>query len=86
MGLHSGEKTKVKIPNLIIVPILAFDKYKYRLGYGKGFYDIFLDKCRKDTLKIGLSFFGAEEEPITDVHENDVKLDYCITPGKVYAF
>ena len=72
--------------DVAFIPLLAFDALGNRVGYGKGFYDAFLDKCRKDTLKIGLSFFGTEEEPITDVHENDMKLDYCITPEKVYAF
>jgi 5-formyltetrahydrofolate cyclo-ligase len=55
------------------------------VGYGKGFYDKFLLNCKPETIKIGLSFFEAEET-IGDVFENDVKLDYCITPKKVYAF
>lgn len=72
--------------DVAFVPLLAFDNAGNRVGYGKGFYDGFLKKCRKETLKIGLSFFEAEPEPITDVHTNDVKLDYCITPEKVYTF
>ena len=66
--------------------LVAFDEMGNRVGYGKGFYDGFLNKCRKGTLKIGLSFFGAEPKLITDVHKNDVKLDYCITPEKIYTF
>jgi len=72
--------------DVVFVPLLAFDSQGNRVGYGKGYYDTFLRKCRKDTLKIGLSFFPAEDDLIKDVHENDVKLDYCITPSKVYAF
>ncbi len=72
--------------DVVFVPLLAFDAQGNRVGYGKGYYDTFLRKCRKDTLKIGLSFFPAEDDLIKDVHENDVKLDYCITPSKVYAF
>ena len=72
--------------DVVFVPLLAFDEAGNRVGYGKGFYDGFLGKCPKETRKIGLSFFAAEPEPITDVHANDVKLDYCITPEKVYAF
>ncbi|WP_228236441.1 5-formyltetrahydrofolate cyclo-ligase [Allomuricauda sp. M10] len=72
--------------DVVFVPLLAFDIQGNRVGYGKGFYDTFLGKCRKETLKIGLSFFQAEEDLITDVHENDIKLDYCVTPNKVYAF
>ncbi|MDC6365333.1 MULTISPECIES: 5-formyltetrahydrofolate cyclo-ligase [Flavobacteriaceae] len=71
--------------DVVFLPLLAFDKKGNRVGYGKGFYDTFLNKCRKDVIKIGLSFFGPEEL-ITDVHENDVKLDYCICPNEIYKF
>ncbi len=72
--------------DVVFVPLLAFDLHGNRVGYGKGFYDTFLRKCRKETVKIGLSLFEPEENDITDVHENDVKLDYCVTPEKTYAF
>ena len=70
---------------VVFVPLLAFDKYGNRVGYGKGFYDNFLGSCKPETIKIGLSIFEAEEE-IGDVHESDVRLDYCVTPEHVYAF
>ena len=70
---------------VVFVPLLAFDKHGNRVGYGKGFYDNFLASCKPETIKIGLSIFEAEEE-INDVHENDVRLDYCVTPEHVYAF
>ncbi len=72
--------------DVVFIPLLAFDEAGNRVGYGKGFYDTFLAKCRKETVKIGLSFFEAEPELISDVNKNDVPLDYCITPEKVYAF
>jgi len=71
--------------DLILIPLLGFDKQGHRIGYGKGFYDRFLHLCRPDVLKVGLSL----EPPltkITDVHTGDVLLDYAITPEKVYAF
>ncbi|PWA04295.1 5-formyltetrahydrofolate cyclo-ligase [Flavobacterium psychrotolerans] len=67
---------------VVFVPLLAFDKTGNRVGYGKGFYDKFLSGCKPETIKIGLSFFEAENL-ITDVYENDVKLDYCVTPNGV---
>jgi len=70
---------------VVFVPLLAFDKTGHRAGYGKGFYDKFLSECKPDTIKIGLSFFEAEEK-IEDVFENDVKLDYCVTPTEIYNF
>lgn len=71
--------------DVVVVPLLAFDKKGHRVGYGKGFYDDFLKQCKPDVIKIGLSFFEPEEL-ITDIFEGDVKLDFCITPDIVYPF
>ena len=71
--------------DVVFVPLLAFDKQGHRVGYGKGFYDIFLGKCKPETIKIGLSFFEAEDN-IEDVVESDVMLDYCVTPNFIYSF
>jgi 5-formyltetrahydrofolate cyclo-ligase len=71
--------------DVVFVPLLAFDKLGNRVGYGKGFYDLFLSKCSKNAIKIGLSFFEAEES-IEGLFTNDVKLNYCITPNKCYSF
>ncbi len=71
--------------DVVFVPLLAFDTIGNRVGYGKGFYDRFLKECRKDTLKVGLSFFDAVPK-ITDCELHDMRLDYCITPEKTYAF
>ena len=70
---------------VVFVPLLAFDKKGHRAGYGKGFYDKFLNECKPETIKIGLSFF-EEEELIEDVFEGDVQLDYCVTPKRIYRF
>lgn len=70
---------------VVFVPLLAFDTKGNRVGYGKGFYDQFLAECQPETIKIGLSFFEAENT-ITDVFEKDVQLDFCITPEKCYRF
>jgi 5-formyltetrahydrofolate cyclo-ligase len=76
-------KTFLTVPDMVIVPLLAFDEKGYRVGYGKGFYDRFLQGI--STQKIGLSFFNAVAE-INDVHLNDIKLDKCITPNGIVAF
>lgn len=72
--------------NVVFVPLLAFDDNGNRVGYGKGFYDQFLKGCESNCLKIGLSVFEVEEELIDDVFENDIPLDLCVTPKKVYRF
>ena len=71
--------------DLVIVPLLGFDKRGCRVGYGKGYYDRFLQRCRKDCIKIGFSYFDAVD-CIEDANENDVQLDYCITHQQVYIF
>lgn len=71
--------------DVVFVPLLACDKQGNRVGYGKGFYDNFLSKCKLETIKIGLSFFPPEEK-IEDVSENDVKLDFCVTPDRIISF
>jgi len=70
---------------VVFVPLLAFDVYGNRVGYGKGFYDDFLSKCKPCTIKIGLSFYEAEDK-IEGVYPGDISLDYCITPNKIYKF
>jgi len=71
--------------DVVFVPLLAFDAKGHRVGYGKGFYDRFLNECKPNVIKIGLSFFEAENEPI-EVNATDMPLDYCVTPEKVYSF
>ncbi|MEB8328461.1 5-formyltetrahydrofolate cyclo-ligase [Flavobacteriaceae bacterium KMM 6897] len=70
---------------VVFLPLLAFDAKGNRVGYGKGYYDIFLKECNPSVLKIGLSIFEAEEN-IDDISSDDIPLDYCITPNKVYTF
>ncbi|MFS4445785.1 5-formyltetrahydrofolate cyclo-ligase [Maribacter sp. 2307UL18-2] len=71
--------------DVVFVPLLAFDKKGNRVGYGKGFYDVFLQKCKSDVIKVGLSIFEAEEW-ITDTNDHDVPLDYGVTPKTTYSF
>ena len=71
--------------DVVFVPLLAFDKLGYRVGYGKGFYDRFLANCKPDVIKIGISFFEAEDI-IEDIHDADIKLDFCVTPYNTYKF
>ena len=76
------ENNKIEV---VFVPLLAFDKQGNRVGYGKGFYDKFLKSCNTETIKIGLSFFEAEEK-IEDFTKFDVALNYCVTANKIYKF
>jgi len=81
----TGEIIDDKEIDLVLVPLLCFDEMGYRVGYGNGYYDKFLANCRKDCLKVGVSFFEPIGE-IEDVREFDIRLDYCVTPEKVWRF
>jgi 5-formyltetrahydrofolate cyclo-ligase len=78
-----GETVEPEEIDLIFVPLICFDTSLHRVGYGKGYYDRFLRRCRRDALKAGVSLFGPSD-PIDDIHDGDFPLDLCITPDKIY--
>ena len=74
-------QVKSLIPDVMLVPLLAFDSLKNRLGYGKGFYDKFLNKFLRNkkkiaTIGIAFSFQKYDKLPVTNL---DTKLDYILT-------
>ena len=71
--------------DIVLLPLLVFDKKGYRVGYGGGFYDRFLSKLPASTQLIGLSLFDPVEE-IEDIDTFDKKMHYCITPREIYSF
>ena len=85
-GMVEPEKTIVKIPDIIIVPILAYDNNKFRLGYGKGFYDRYLNKYLrkfKNIITVGVAFsFQKYNKLPTD--KNDVRLNFIITEKGIF--
>ena len=79
-GILEPQKTKFKIPNLILLPILAFDRNKYRLGYGKGFYDRYLNKYQKknsNILTVGVTFWFQKYHNLP-INKKNVKVDYIL--------
>ncbi len=81
-GSEQIEETEIDV---VFIPLLAFDRLGNRVGYGKGYYDGFLRKCRPDTFKVGLSFFEAEAV-IHDIADHDFRMDYCVSPKNIYDF
>lgn len=82
---EDAEPADPRESQLVFVPLLAFDRQGHRVGYGKGFYDRFLAALPPATLRVGLSFFDPVER-IGDTNTFDVRLHYCVTPERVYAF
>lgn len=71
--------------DFVITPLLYCDFKGNRVGYGKGFYDQFFENISKDSKKIGVNYFNPDDM-IDDVWENDIPLDYLVTPTDVLSF
>lgn len=63
----------------VIVPMLMCDERGFRVGYGMGFYDNFLKRCRIDCKRIGVNYF-APIEKISDIELHDEPLHICVYP------
>ena len=77
---------KIKVyPDILIVPLVAFDKDLYRIGYGGGYYDRYIAKLKKKkyfiTIGFAYSFQIINKVPINKFDKN---LDFIITENKVY--
>ena len=80
-GIPEPVESKEIIPSLVLLPLLAYDKNKNRIGYGKGFYDKFLNKflkTRKKILTIGVAFSFQKHHKLP-TNNLDFKLDYVLT-------
>ena len=82
---ENAESINIEKIEVVLVPLLAFDKNGHRVGYGKGFYDRFMLQCNSECIFIGLSFFDAEEL-IENIAPNDCKLNYCMLPAEIISF
>ncbi len=75
------------VPSLVIVPLLAFDRAGYRLGYGGGFYDRTLQKLRSAggrVVAVGVAL-SAQEVPAVPRDDTDQPLDWIVTEREAFA-
>lgn len=81
------DKAKERRPDLLIVPLVAFDRHGYRLGYGGGYYDRYLAEHRaKRTLRaVGIAFAAQEVEELPR-EAADEPLDAVVTDERVIRF
>lgn len=80
-------KCKKLIPNIIITPLLSFDKNLQRLGYGKGFYDKTFHKLKDQNIRftsIGIAYDEQFYNQNLSSESHDVCLDYIVTPSKIF--
>ncbi|PJB70425.1 MAG: 5-formyltetrahydrofolate cyclo-ligase [Alphaproteobacteria bacterium CG_4_9_14_3_um_filter_47_13] len=83
-----NEKSEWVEPDIVIVPLLAFDRKGYRLGYGGGYYDATLRALRhkKEVVAVGVCY--AQQAVIFNlpVEPHDERLDWVITPQQIHRF
>ena len=79
-GIPEPNSKILVYPDILLVPLVAFDKKLNRLGYGGGYYDRLIDKLskKKKILKIGLAL-SIQEISLVPINKYDQKLDYIIT-------
>jgi 5-formyltetrahydrofolate cyclo-ligase len=85
-GMLEPVRSETYIPNVMLIPLLVFDDNKYRLGYGKGFYDHYLNKYLKkfkNILTVGVAFSFQKYHKLP-VNNKDVKLDFILTEKGIY--
>ena len=83
-GIAEPISVKKIYPDIIFVPLVAYDDHLNRLGYGGGFYDRYLERTDKikRILKIGLGFSYQKLKKIP-INKYDKKLDLIITEKKI---
>ncbi|MDC0533493.1 5-formyltetrahydrofolate cyclo-ligase [Candidatus Pelagibacter sp.] len=79
-GIPEPISNKIKYPDILLVPIVAYDKDLNRIGYGGGFYDRYLEKIKKvkKVTTIGLAYSFQKVKKIM-TNKYDIKLDFIIT-------
>ena len=84
IGIPEPTSKKKVYPDVLLVPLLAFNKYKFRLGYGGGYYDRYIQKTKKikKILTIGMAFSFQEVKKLP-INEHDKKLDFIFTENYI---
>ena len=79
-GIPEPEQIKKVFPDIILIPLVAFDKRLYRIGYGGGYYDRYIEKIskKKKTFKIGIAHSCQKINNIP-ANKHDRRLDIIIT-------
>ena len=83
-GIPEPFTSKILYPDLLLVPLVAFDNRLNRLGYGGGFYDRYIEKIEKikKVIKIGLAF-SFQKISSVPTNQFDKKLDFIITEKEI---
>lgn len=83
--LAPAETAPIVAPDIVVIPLLAFDRLGTRLGYGKGYYDRTLANMQTKPLLVGYAF-AAQELDFIPREAHDMPLDMLITEAGVTKF
>ena len=74
-------------PDIVIVPLAAFDRHGHRIGYGAGYYDMTINALRaqKKVIAVGIAY-AAQEIPKVPATERDARLDLVLTERETIDF
>tara|TARA_Y100000590_G_scaffold22811_1_gene26271 strand:- start:2083 stop:2628 length:546 start_codon:yes stop_codon:yes gene_type:complete len=84
-GIPEPFKNKMVYPDILLVPLVAFDHKRFRLGYGGGFYDRYIERLEKikNFVSIGLAFEYQKVKKLK-ISKYDKKLDIILTNKSIY--
>jgi len=83
-GIPEPVSSKIFYPDILLVPLVAYDRSLNRLGYGGGYYDRYIEKIEKikKVTKIGLAFSFQKISSIP-ISQYDKKLDFIVTEKEI---
>ncbi|MDC1077075.1 5-formyltetrahydrofolate cyclo-ligase [Candidatus Pelagibacter sp.] len=83
-GIPEPVSSKIVYPDILLVPLVAYDNNLNRLGYGGGYYDRYIEKLEKfkKVIKIGLAFSFQKISSIP-INQHDKRLDFIITEKEI---
>ena len=83
-GIPEPVSSKIIYPDILLVPLVAYDSNLNRLGYGGGFYDRYIEKIEKikKVIKIGLAFSFQKISSIP-INQYDKRLDFIVTEKEI---
>jgi 5,10-methenyltetrahydrofolate synthetase len=82
-GIPTPIEGEFAVPEVLLIPVNAFDAQGYRLGYGGGFFDRTLAALNPAPLTIGVGFELSRVETI-DPQAHDIRLDAIVTEAGVF--
>ncbi len=84
-GIPEPVSSNIVYPDILLIPLVAFNKDLFRLGYGGGYYDRYIAKVSKNKIikKIGLGF-SFQKVSSLPIEKHDIKLDFIVTEKNTY--